>query len=151
MSPSDVRGLEDHQILELLVSPRPSDEAVAWLAAVISDDASFEGVRELRRRFTRSTAEVPVPTTKSGQHKNANTVAIDADRFRSFCYRRRLALTAVGPIFGRCAGWASVICHKRHAGYYALDELALALDMRVEELIDEIGTDDERARLDVCV
>lgn len=147
MSPSDVRSLDDRQIVEMLVSLKPADEAVAWLAAVISDDASFEGVRELRRRFARSTAEASVPTTKSGQHKNANTVAIDAERFRSFCYRRRLALTAVGPMFGRCAGWASVMCYKGHAGFYALDELALALDMRVEELIEAVATDEELRRV----
>jgi len=151
MSPSEVRTMSDSAIVEMLVSMTPTDEAVAWLATVISDDASFEGVRELRRRFTGSIDGVPGATADVGRHKNANTVMIDGSRFRAFCYRRRLPLTAIGPMFGRCDGWASVICHKGHAGFYALDELALALDMRVEELIDEIGTDEERARLDVCV
>ncbi len=79
-------------------------------------------------------------------HKNANSVAVDPDRLRQFAYMRRLTLTAIGPLFDRCEGWASVICSKRRVGYYALDELACALGMRVEDLIEEIGTDEERER-----
>lgn len=80
------------------------------------------------------------------KHRNANTVAIDPDRFRRFFYMRRIALNAVGPLFGRCEGWASVIVSKQHAGFYALDELACALETTTVSLIDEIGTDEERER-----
>lgn len=79
-------------------------------------------------------------------YPNANTVRIDPDRFRAFFYRRRLPLNAIGGLFGRCDGWASVIIHHQHAGFYALDDLACALDLRVEDLIEEIGTDAERER-----
>ncbi len=148
MSPSEVRFLEGRQIVELLMSgDQASEEAVRWIAALVSDDATFEGVKKLRRRFVRDVEESSAPTTTEGRHKNANTVYIDPDRFRAFFWRRRLPLTAVGPMFGRCAGWASVIVHKGHAGYWALDELATSMDMRVDDLIEAIASEEELRRV----
>ena len=152
MSPTEVRLLTDTQIVEMLVALRPSDEAVAWLASVVSNDAAFEGVRELRKRFTTSN-EIDTPKTPTGRVGSARTVAISGDRWRAFLWRHRLAAVDVGSLMTpeRCSGWASVVASRGRAGFYALDDLACALDMRVEDLIGQCGTDDERARLACCV
>jgi len=125
---------------------------VVWLAAVISSDASFEGVRELRRRFSTG-GEVQAPKTRTGRTSSARSVIVDRERWNSFFWRRRIALSDVGPIMEppRCEGWASVIGHRGRAGFYALDDLACALGLHVDEVIDQVGTDDERARLAACV
>ena len=83
------------------------------------------------------------------RHRSANTVTIDPESFRHFFWMRRLALAAVGPLFGRCGSWASVTANRGHAGYYALDELACALGIRVDDLIAEIGAPEELERLSV--
>lgn len=152
MSPAEVRVLSDGQIVEMLVSLHPSDEAVSWLASVISSDAAFEGVRELRRRFA-SGGELSAPRTPTGRMSSARSVGIQSERWRSFFWRRRIALSDVGGLMepARCSGWASVIGSRGRAGLYALDDLACALGLHVDQLIDEVGTDDERARLAVCV
>ena len=79
----------------------------------------------------------------------ATSIQIDRERFCSFFYRRRMTLSSVGPFIGRSDGWASVMAFKGRAGYYALDELATALCMNLEELIHEVGTDAERCRISV--
>lgn len=151
MSPTEVRSLTDNQIVELLVNLRPGDECVAWLASVIASPVLTEGVAELHRRYRPSS---PVPSlTSAGRHPHAGTVSIDPERFRSFFWKRRIALVDVGGLMepARCEGWASTILHRGRAGFYALDALACALGLHVDSLIDEVGTDDERARLSVCV
>ncbi len=146
MSPNEVRKLPDREIVQMLLESKPSDEAVAWLAAVLADDAAFEGVQELRRRFTDHRSPAWFPVTATGRQRSANTVSVDGERFKAFFYRKRLPLAAVGPMFGRCEGWASVICRKGTAGFYALDDLATSLSMGVDDLIFEIGTPEELAR-----
>jgi len=79
----------------------------------------------------------------------ATSIQIDRERFSSFFYRRRMTLSSVGPFIGRSDGWASVMAFKGRAGYYALDELATALSMNLEELIHEVGTDAERSRISI--
>lgn len=152
MSPAEVRALSDGQIVEMLVSQHPSDEAVSWLASVISSDSSIEGVRELRRRFAPG-REVCAPKTPTGRMSSAQSVGIDRERWNSFFWRRRMALSEVGPLMepARCSGWASVIGYKGCAGLYALDDLACALEVTLDDLIYQVGTDDERVRLAVCV
>ena len=76
--------------------------------------------------------------------KWATTIEIDRERFREFFWRRRMTLASIGPCFNRCDGWASVIVAKGHAGFFALDDLATALGMNVDELIYQVGTDRER-------
>lgn len=150
MSPAEVRHLPDQELVSMLTSLRPSDEAVAWLAAVITSPAAVEGVAELSRRY-RATVQPERSTSAAGRFVGATTVSIDPDRWCSFFFRRRMPLNAVGPMFKRCEGWASVIKKKARAGYYALDDLATSLDMRVDDLIFQVGTDEERARLSACV
>lgn len=152
MSPAELRSMSSTEIVELLVELRPSDEGVAWLASVITNDAAYDGVRELRRRFI-SNRKVDVPATSSSRMRGARSVAIDPDRWRGFFFRNRLALVDAGPLMDppRCRGWASVICTKRVAGLSALDDLACALDCHVNQIIAEVGTDEERARLASCL
>lgn len=79
----------------------------------------------------------------------ATSIQIDRERFSFFFWRRRMTLSSVGPFIGRCDAWASVIAHKGHAGLFALDDLATALNMNLEDLIYEIGTDGERERVSI--
>lgn len=152
MSPNEVRHLANTEILEMLVNLRPSksNEAVSWLAAVISDPVMVEGVNELRRRYA---PEPSFPVTGSGRMSAASSVFIDRGRWQTFFALRRIPLVRVGGLMEpeRCEGWASVIKTKGRAGFSALDDLACALDMHVDDLIWQVGTDDERARLSVCV
>lgn len=146
MTPSEIRSMPDREILEMLVNLKASDEAVAWLASVIADDAAFEGVRELRRRFASVAVDRSQP---SGRMRSARTVSISRERWNQFFWRRRIALVDVGSLMepARCSGWASVIGAKGRAGLYALDDLACALGMHVDELIQDVGTDEELQRL----
>ena len=148
MSPAQIEKMHDREIVEMLVSLHPSSEAVALLSVILTNNAAFEGVRELRRRFTTSD-EIETPKTLTGRVGSARTVAVDPDRWKSFFWRRRIAMVDVGPMMEppRCEGWGSVVSSRGRAGLYALDDLACALSIRVEELIEKCGTDAERARL----
>ena len=153
MGPAEIRSMPSGEIVQMLSSLRPaSDQAVAWLAAVLSSPESVAGVNELARRY-EATSETPRATTASGRYVGATTVCIDPVRWANFFFRRRMPLKSVGGCMEppRCEGWGSVIKKKAKAGFYALDDLATALEMRVDDLIFEVGTDDERARLSACV
>jgi len=148
MSPSGVRSMNDSEIVDMLLSLRPGDESLAWLASVISSPVMVEGVNELQRRYSASMPMVPA-TTASGRQRLATRVAIDPERFRSFFWMRRMPLCEVGPAMDppRSDTWANAVANKMHAGYYALDDLACALGMHVDQLIYEVGDDSERSRL----
>lgn len=150
MTPAEVKGMSNVQILEMLTTLRPSDSAVAFLAALISDPAAVEGVAELRRRYS---PEPEFPLTRTGRMQHASTVFIDRQRWNAFFFKRRIPLNQVGSLMEpeRCDGWASVCGSKGRVGFNAMDELAIALDMRVDDLIWEVGTDAERERLGACV
>jgi hypothetical protein len=153
VSPETLARMSDGELVGMLVSLKPSDEAVALLAAAIADGNWMDGALELRRRVNRSSlqaeasAKDAVPFQR--RMRSASTIEIEPSRFRGFFWRRRMTLTSVGPLIGRCDGWASAIVKKRSAGYWALDELATALGIHVNELIDELSTDTERERLSV--
>jgi hypothetical protein len=139
--------MEDKAIVEMLTGQSHSDDAaLTWLAGLIADPVMVEGVNELRRRYA---GEPGFPLTGSGKLPNAASVFIDRDRWKAFFFRRRITMSEIGPLMEpeRCSGWGSVIGHKGRAGFQAMDELACALDMRVDDLIWEVGTDDERSRL----
>jgi len=72
---------------------------------------------------------------------------LDRQAFRAFFYRRRLPLTEVGPLFGRCPGWASAICSRGTIGYYAADELASELGLYVDEFLAQVCAPEELERL----
>lgn len=146
MSPNEVRELENRELVELIAGREPSEAVVSVLAAVLSDDIAYEGVRELRRRFGRLT-ELEVPSTPSGRAASSDTVFIDPERWAAFAFRRRLKMTDLGVLAGRCPGWGSVMKSRGRAGFYALDSLACALGMHVDELIREVGTEEELQRM----
>lgn len=150
MTPAEVKGMSNVQILELLTSLRPSDEAVSFLAALISDPVAVEGVAELRRRYA---PEPGFPLTGTGRMPAATSVFIDRQRWNAFFFKRRIPLSQVGALMEpeRCDGWASVVGHKGRCGFEAMDSLAVGLDMRVDDLIWEVGTDAERERLALYV
>ena len=83
----------------------------------------------------------------SKKHRNANSVAIDPAKFKHFFWLRRLTLSAVGPMIGRCDDWASCMAHKGHINYWTLDELAIELSLRVDDLITAFGAPEELERL----
>lgn len=150
MTPAEVKSTRTADLVDMLTHLRPSDDAVAWLAALISDPVAVEGVAELRRRYA---PEPSFPVTGSGRMTGATSVFIDRGRWNSFFFQRRIPLSQVGPLMEpeRCDGWASVIGHKGRAGFAALDDLACSLDMHVDDLIWQVGTDAERERLAACV
>ena len=84
---------------------------------------------------------------------SARTVGINPELWRSFFYRRRIALVDVGGLMEpvRCGSWASSVASREKAGLFALDDLSCAMGIHLNQLIEEIGTDEERARLSVCV
>lgn len=150
MSPAEVRNLTDSQIVEMLVKLRPSDEALVWVASVIADPVMVEGVNELRRRYA---PEPGFPLTGSGRLPNAASVFISRDRWKAFFFRRRITMACIGGLMEppRCEGWGSVIAHKGRASFEAMDQLACGLGIHVDDLIYEVGTDDERSRLALFV
>ena len=77
----------------------------------------------------------------------ATTIEIEPDRFRVFFWHRRMTLRSIGPLINGCDEWASAMLNRGHCGYYALDDLAVELGLRVQDLIDEFGTDAERDRI----
>jgi|GEM_PF-1418991 len=145
MTTNEISSMSSSEIVGMLIELRPSDEAVAFLASLISSGESFAAVRELRRRFVaRETS--PAENDESST-VGAGTVEIDPDKFRAFFASRRIPLSAIGGLFGRSEGWGSVMLHRRRAGFYALDALACALDLHVDDLILAIGSERERQRV----
>lgn len=135
--------MSDSAIVEMLVSLKPSDQAVAWLASVIADPAKVAGVNELSRRYVaKSDGRCSLPRAKC-----AGTVLIDGAKFKSLMWRHRLPLTAVGPMVGKCSGYASVIAHKGRLSYWTADAIATELGMHVHEFIAAIASDEELQRV----
>lgn len=144
MTPSEVRAMSDHDIVEMLVSLKPSDEAVAWLASVIASPTMVEGVRELSRRYAGH-VEGTVVVSRA---RYAGSVSFEGAKLKELLWRHRLPLRSVGPMIGKCEGLLSVLCHKGSASFWTLDAIATeVLDMRVEDLIAQIGTPEELQRL----
>lgn len=148
MTKQELSDMGDRAIVRKLMGMRPSAEAVAFIATIISNPDAVQAVGELRRRYeTATTQGQPIRRTRHGRQGVPTTVAIDEERFRAFFFMNRMPLSHVGPLFGRCKGWGSVIASKKSAGYWALDELAAALDMHVDELLRQICPPEEYERL----
>jgi hypothetical protein len=93
-------------------------------------------------------SEPTIVTPGNGRRmRSATTVHIDPDRFRNFCWKRRMPLSSIGPLIGRSDSWCSVVISKKHVWFYALDDLASELGIHVDELIEHIGDDFERERM----
>lgn len=145
MTPSEVRTMPASEIVEMLVSLKPSDESVAWLASVIADPAKVAGVNELSRRYVAERdGRGSLPRARF-----ASSVLIDGAKFKSFFWRHRIPLTAVGPMAGKCPGYGSVVAHKQRLSYWTADAIANELGMHVEAFIAEIAAPAELERLAV--
>lgn len=147
MTPADVRALPDQAIVELLVSLRPTDEATAWLASVISDPAKAAGVSELSRRYVADRhGRCSLPRAKS-----AGSVLIDGNKFKQLFWSHRIPLSHVGPMIGKSSGLASVLAHKGRMSYWTADALASELGMHVDTFIAQVGSTAELERLALCM
>lgn len=145
MSPNEVVSMPSHEIVELLQDLRPSDEAAAWLSALIADPAMVEGVSELARRYAAS----HVGGSFEGRARSADSVLISGPKFKHAMWKRRIPLSEVGPLIGRSVGLGSVLAHKGRINYYTCDELARAIGVHVDALVAEICADEELERLTV--
>lgn len=144
MSPSEVRAQSTERIVEMLIGLKPNDEAIAWLASVISSPVVVAGVNELAFRYSGSQA---ASRGLVGRQPSATTIKLDRQAFKAFFYRRRIPMSEVGPLFNRCSGWASAICNRGTIGFYAADELAGELGMHVDEFLSQVCAPEELARL----
>lgn len=147
MSPAEVRQMTDTQIVEMLVDLQPGDEAMVWLASVISDPALTEGVSELARRYSATTA---------GKHrlpraKCADSVFVDGALFKQFFFLRRIKLREIGPMIGKCEGLGSVVAHKGRMSYWTADAIASELEIHVDDFIRQVASQVELERLSIGV
>ena len=143
MSPSEVRSMSSAGIVSMLTDKGPQEEALAWLASLISDPSMVAGVNELSCRYA---VKSPVPASTE-RARCAMSVRIDPAKYRHFFWRRRIPLCAMGPMVGKSDGLGSVIASKGRMGYWTADALATELGMHVDALIAEIGTPEELERL----
>ncbi|KAF0209028.1 MAG: hypothetical protein FD171_669 [Actinobacteria bacterium] len=139
MSPSELKRLSDEAIVEMIVSMPIGHQP----GALASDDV-FSAVCELRRRYS---ACADLPKTPTGRFRSANAVEIDADRWRSAWYRRRLTLVAVSELAGKCRVWANAVIKRGTVSYWVVDQLAAELGETTEVLLWEVASDRERLRV----
>lgn len=139
MSPAELKRLSDEAIVELIVSiPAHSEPAV-----FASSDA-YLAVCELRRRHSGC---ADLPRTPTGRLRSASAVEIDADRWRSAWYRRRMTLMAVSELAGKCSVWANAVINRGSVNFWVLDQIAAELGETTDLLIWEVGSDRERLRV----
>lgn len=142
----------DRDLLRHLAKVSVSNGKAAMAYAALVDDDWFEAISELRRRYCRTAVEAfdrvqENATDAMGRMRSAESVEIDRGRWNSFFYGRRIALSKIGPMIGRCDGWASVTGSKRHTSLQAIEELAIALDIELDDLLHAVGSDRERVRV----
>lgn len=139
MSPSDLALMSDEQIIELVVSLPVGREAQA-----LASDVVYAAVMEIRRRHAGVGG---YPKTATGRLRSATSVELDPDRWRSAWYRRRLTLTAVSELAGKCGAWAHAVMVKKCVSYFVMDMLAAELGETTDDLVYEIASDRERLRI----
>lgn len=143
MTPSDVQAMPASAIVEMLVDLQPSEEAISWLASVLTDPVKVAGVNELSRRYMAARAEkCTLPRARS-----AGTVLIDGAKFKHMMWAHRIPMNQIGPMIGKCAGWGSVIAYKGRMSYWAADAIATELGIHVDAFIEAIATTEELQRL----
>lgn len=79
----------------------------------------------------------------------ATSVLIDGTKLKEFFWLRRIPLSHVGPMVGRCSGLVSVLARKGCMSYWTADDIATELGMHVDAFIAAVGTDEELMRLAV--
>lgn len=139
MSPTDLAHLTDEEIVEFLVA-LPAGEGAKALASDVAQAAFLE----IRRRYAECN---DVPRTPCGRVRSANSVEIDAERWRAAWYRRRLTQLALCRMIGRSSTWCNVTARKGCVNYFALDQIAAALGETTDDLVYEVASDRERMRL----
>lgn len=145
MTPAEVQTMPDHEIVELLVSLRPSDPSVAWLASIIASPAKIAGVNELARRYDVSQGG----GSRHPRAKHADSVCIDGARFKEFFWTRRIPLREVGPLAGKCEGLGSVIAHRGPMSFWTADAIANELGLHVDAFLAQVASPVELERLGV--
>jgi len=146
MTPAEVRTMPDHEIVELLVSLKPSDPSVAWLASIIADPTKLAGVNELSRRYA---------VNRDGRHalpraKAATSIWIDGSKFKALMWRNRVPLCEIGPAIGKSEGFGSVIAHRGRISYWSADAIATELlGCHVDDFIAQVAAPIELERLDL--
>lgn len=164
-----VKDMSDLDLVALIANLKPGDESVAQLAEAIAEgwsdgiraealrgcdaqpvhvarvEASLELASRLRPSQVAAANRTPVDRPKH----YATTVLIDGDRLRHALWRRRLTLAAASRMLNRSESYMNVCISKGHMGEPAVDRLACELGVRFDELVAEIGTDEEVARLGV--
>lgn len=77
----------------------------------------------------------------------ATSIPIDPDKLRLVLRRRFINNREASELAQRCGGWMDTVLHKKRINYYALDDLATALQMNFLDLFGEVV--DEEAWLDL--
>ncbi len=149
--PQAYTHVSDHDLLGRLAQMSPTNAKAALAYQALTDDDWFSAISELRRRFRSRETEQGFTVeetsyTPTGRLLLATSVEIDPVRWREYWNRQRVTLVAVSRTIGRTSAWASVVASKRRAGLAALDELAAAFEVDLNDLIHAVGTDRERER-----
>ncbi|PKQ16719.1 MAG: hypothetical protein CVT67_02815 [Actinobacteria bacterium HGW-Actinobacteria-7] len=143
--------LDDHALLNRLADMSPTNAKAAMAYQALCDDDWFAAVAELRRRFRSRATEKALTVeetsyTPTGRLRLATSIEIDALRWRAYWNRQRMTLVSVSRMIDRCDAWASIVATKRRAGMAALEEIAVAMEISLADLIEAVGTDGERER-----
>ena len=86
-------------------------------------------------------------TQRLPRARSATSVLVDGAKLKEFSWLRRIPLSHVGPMVGRCSGLASVLARKGCMSYWTADDSATELGMHVDAFIAAVGTDEELQRL----
>lgn len=70
--------------------------------------------------------------------KRSTSIPFDPDKMRWVLYRNHINLVEVGRALGLSKSWMNVTLNKRVINYYRLDEIAVLVNMDVEDLFDEV-------------
>lgn len=139
MSPSDIARLSDEEIVELVVD-LSEDRTVGTLAG----EEVYSAILELRKRHA---PELEVPRTPTGRVRRATSIEIDAERWRSAWFRRRLTQLAVSALIGKSYTFINVCARRGSVSYFTLDQIAAELGETTDQLAWEVASDRERQRL----
>lgn len=88
-------------------------------------------------------------TQQKARARCATSVLIDGAKVKQFFWQRRIPLSHVGPMVGRCSGLMSVLARKGCMSYWTADDIATELGMHVDAFIAAVGTEEELMRLAV--
>lgn len=73
----------------------------------------------------------------------ATSIPIDPAKLRLVLRRRFINNREAGELLGKSSEWMAVVLYKRRINFYALDDLAAALNMNFDDLFEEIVDEEE--------